>query len=426
MLRDYYLRIKSSSFAENTFILTLGTFVAQALPLLTYPVLGRLFSPEDFGFLATINVITPILAIFATGMYESAILISASKEEAANIVGMVIVRSLFVLTICYFLMLGFSVQLSNFLKEPILGKWMLIPIIGAFATVIYNSYNEWCVTNKQFVNLSWNKIINTSTVSVGKIGFGVFSMFGNGLALGDLLGKITSAGFCVFRAFRLERNSFKAIKFSRFREVIKKYNNFSRFLMLDQLLNNIGSSIHIFFIVAYFSNAELGFISMSASLLTVPVTVISSAIKDVFRQRAQQEFSENGTCRPTYLKLLKPIAIFGILAFFPGYLLLPQVFSVFFGHQWVKAGEYSQILLPMYLLNFISMSLGGVLVIANKTKVSLYWQIYTIIVTIISLIVGIFVFGNIKETLYCLMVARTSAYFLYMFLSFYYSNKVNG
>lgn len=426
MLRDYYSRIKSSSFAKNAFILTLGTVVAQALPLLTYPILGRLFSPEDFGFLATINVITPILAILASGMYENAILISDSKEEAANIVGMVVLRSFVVLALCYLLMLGFSVQLSNFLKEPSLEKWLLIPVISAFATVIYNCYNEWCVTNKQFVGLSWNKIINTSSVSAGKIGFGVFKMFGNGLVLGDLLGKIFSAVLCTFRALRLERNSFSAIKFSRFKEVKKKYSNFPRFLMPDQLLNNVGSSIHIFFIGAYFNNAELGFISMSASLLTVPVTVISSAIKDVFRQRAQEEFSETGSCRPTYIKLLKPIVVFGVLAFIPGYFLLPHVFSVFLGPQWLKAGEYSQILLPMFLLNFISMSLGGVLVIANKTKISLYWQIYTIIVTIISFVVGIFVFGNIKDTLYCFMVARTSAYLLYMFLSFYYSNKENG
>lgn len=426
MLKAYYLRVRASAFARNAFILTAGTVVAQALPILFYPILGRIFSPADFGLLATISAITPIFTILASGMYENAILMSDSKEEAANIVGMIILRSIVVLVLCYLGTLAFSDQLSRLLKEPGLGKWLVIPPLCAFATVIYNCFNEWCVTNKQFVSLSWNKIINTSSVAVSKVGFGFVKIFGNGLVIGDLLGKVFSAVLCTIRAYKLDGESFKQIDTKRFKEVAKKYIDLPRYLMPDQILNNIGGSIHIFFISAYFSNTELGLISMSASLLTVPVTVISSAIKDVFRQRANEEFAATGSCTNTYVKLLKPIAIFGIVASIPVYFILPYVFSVFLGSQWLMAGVYSQILLPMYLLNFISMSLGGVLIIAQKTKISMYWQVYTIVSTVIAFFVGIFVFGDIKSTLYCYMAVRTSAYLLYMLLSYHYSKKITS
>ena len=52
-----------NSFAKNVTILASGTALAQVLPLLSAPVLTRLFSPEDFGafslFLAILLFLLP-------------------------------------------------------------------------------------------------------------------------------------------------------------------------------------------------------------------------------------------------------------------------------------------------------------------------------------------------------------------------------
>jgi O-antigen/teichoic acid export membrane protein len=382
-----------------------------------------MFTPCEFGLLATISAITPIITIISSGMYEGAILISDSKQEAANIVGLIIFRSILVLAVIFLIFQVFSPQLSLWLKEPQLGKWLFVPPLCAFSTVIYNCFNEWCVTNKYFVSLSWNKIINTSAISIGKLCFGTIKIFGNGLIIGDLTGKSISAAVCVYKAYKQDGIFFYNVDYSQFKLLTKKYTDFPRYLMADQVLNNIGGSIHIFFISAYFSSTELGYVSMAATLLTVPITVISAAIKDVFRQKANEEFCKIGSCRDSYMRLLKPIAFFGIVFFGLLYFILPYSFTVFIGNQWVKAGIYSQLLLPMFVSNFISMSLGGVLIIAKKIIISLYWQLYTILVSVIAFLVGIFAFGTIEQTLFCFMVARTSSYILYMSLSYYYAES---
>lgn len=421
MIKNIIGKYKSSDFIKNAFTLTFGTVIAQILPFLFYPILGRIYSPSEFGLLATISAITPIITIIGSGMYEGAILISDSKQEAANIVGLIFFRSTIVLVVIFLLFLLFSVRLSIWLNEPQLQKWLFVPPLCAFVTIIYNCFNEWCVTYKYFIKLSWNKIINTSSVSLAKLGLGYVKFLGNGLVLGDLLGKIISAIGCVYRAYKQDGIYFTKIDFSKFKFIANKYIDFPRYLLVDQVLNNIGGSIHIFFLSAYFNNTELGYVSMAATLLTVPVTVISAAIKDVFRQKANEEFSQTGSCRKSYLKLLKPIGFFGILFFGVLYFILPHSFTILLGIQWAKAGIYSQILLPMYLSNFVSMSLGGVLIITKKIKVSLYWQIYTILVSILSFLIGIFVFKTIEQTLVCFMIARTSSYLLYMAISYYYA-----
>jgi hypothetical protein len=91
------------------------------------------------------------------------------------------------------------------------------------------------------------------------------------------------------------------------------------------------------------------------------------------------------------------------------------------GEQWRIAGVYSQILLPMMAIDFISFSLSGVLIIAEKMKIVIYYQIYYLGITIISLLLGCIVFQEIKTALICFAIGRSSAYLLDIFLSYRYS-----
>lgn len=414
-------KIFNSEFGKNTITLTGGTILAQILPFIFYPILGRIFNPAEFGLLATIASIIPFVAILASGMYENAILLADSKHEAADLVGMILWRGLLITLILGILLIFISPLIAKLFKESEFKKWLFVVPIAAYATVIYNVFNEWCVSNKYFKNLSLNKINFTSSITLSKVGFGILGISGNGLILGDLIGKLATSLSCIYRGIKLDKEIFLKIKFSNFTHVSKKYKSFSHYLMPDQILNNIVGFIHIIFIGAYFSITELGYISLVFSLLTVPVTVISASIKDVFRQRANIEYIETGNCRHTYLMLLKPITVISVFLFIPLFFLLPYVFPVFLGAKWSIAGKYAQLLLPMFIANFISMSLGGVLIIARKLNVSLLWQVFTIVTSIIAFVIGIFVFNSFFKTIICYMIARTSSYILYIFISYHYA-----
>jgi O-antigen/teichoic acid export membrane protein len=407
-------------------LLTIGTIVAQILPFLFYPYFSRIFSPSDFGLFATISTLIPFFAILASGTYENSILLSKDKQEAASLIVMILIRSSFILFLSWLIFEIFAIQIGELLNEKRLEKWIFIIPICSFATIIYNLFNEWCVTHKYFMALSVNKIINTSSIAIGKLLFGLSSLISNGLILGDLFGRALTAIICIIRVSQRDSFIFSRVKMNDLRSLSTKYNNFPRLYLPDQFLNLIGGSLHVFVIGIFFSSEDLGYFSLAASILTVPVTVVSSAIKDVFRQRANQYYSETGSCRVLYIKLLVPIAILTIILSIPFYYLLPKGFSVFFGKNWSRAGMFAQILLPMFVTNFISMSLGGVLLISKKYIVSLLWQAGTILLSIFAFFFGICIYNSIEFMLYFFMIARTIAYLIYIVLSYYYAANVDS
>jgi len=414
-------------FGKNAFTLTIGTSIAQAFPLIFYPILGRIYTPVEFGVLATLTSITSILTVISTGNYENSILITRTKKDAVNVIGLVILLSAFILLISFILLEIISNHISVWFNEPSLKKWLFICPISAFAIIIYNCFNEWSVRNKYFVSLASNKIINSSATTLSKVFFGFVKFASNGLVLGDLTGRIISASGCVFRALRKDRVEFFQMSFKQMRLLANRYLEFPKLTLPAQVINTIGGSLPVLLIGAYFNSIEVGYYAMTMFVLSVPISVISLAIKDVFRQRANEEYIKTGSCIEIFRKLLRILTFVGVLGSIIIFFLLPGLFSIVLGEKWRIAGEYSQILLPMIAINFVCTSLSGVLIITKKMKEVIYLEIYYTGITIISLLLGCIVFQDIKAVLICFAIGRSTSYLLYVFLSYRYSkgNRVN-
>jgi O-antigen/teichoic acid export membrane protein len=415
-----------SEFAKNAFTLTMGTSIAQAFPMLFYPVLGRIFKPAEFGVLAILTSITAILTVLTSGSYENSILITKTKKDAANIVGLVLLLSSSFLLISFIVFQILSAQFSTWFNEPSLKKWLFVCPISAFAIIIFNCYNEWSVRNKYFVILSWNKIINSAATTLSKLLFGFLKIVSNGLVIGDLIGRIISAGGCVFRALRNDRMEFFQISVKRMRVLAKRYVEFPKYSLPGQLIDSFNSQLPTLMIASFFMSTEVGYYAMAGSLLTVPASVIAVAVKDVFRQRANEEWVTKGNCKSIYNKAVKmmffiiaPTSIILII-------ILPDFFSLLLGKNWRIAGVYAKILMPNVAILFMFQVVDAVFIIANKMKASFIWQIYSVTLTIISLCIGCLVFKDMKMALICYVIARCIANLTRFYMTFNYSKGING
>lgn len=415
-----------SEFAKNAFTLTLGTSIAQIFPMLFYPILGRIFTPAEFGLFATIASITAIISVLATGKYESCILITENKQDAANIVGLVLLLSFFILLISFLILQLYSYEISIWFKDPSLRRWLFVPPLSAYVIIIYSCYNEWCVRNKYFASLSWNKIINAGSTTFGKLFFGIVKVSNNGLIIGDLIGRTISAIGCIFRGLRKDKEVFFQISLKKMKILSKRYIEFPKYSLPGQLLNTIGGQLPVILIGIFFNSNEVGFYAMTSNVLSIPSSVISAAIRDTFRQRANEDYKRIGSCRSIYTKTLIIISIVAIIGLALLFFILPELFSVVLGEQWRKSGEYSQILIPMIALSFISNSLSGVLIIAEKMKVGLLFQIYYLSITFMTLSIGFWVFHSVKMTFFCYAIGMSSVYLLEIYLSYKYSSKNNN
>ena len=417
-------KITRSEFGKNLITLGSGTALAQIIPFLFYPIIARIFTPAEFGLLATLTAITTIITEFSSGKYELGILVAKTKKDAVNLIGLTIFLSFFMVTIIYLILQLFFIDfLSQTLHEMELKKWLFICPVTAFFIIIYTTYNEWCVRNGYFKNLAVNKITNASAITLSKLFLGVFKFFSQGLVAGDVIGRGISAGTCIFRAIQKDITAFKEISIKQIKIIAKEFSAFPTFIMPGRLLNIIGQQLPVLFLGYYFNAVEVGYLSMTMLVFSVPVNVIALAVRDVFRQRANEEFKNAGNCRIIYMKVFKTLSIIAFIGIILSVLLLPVVFSIFLGEQWTTAAFYAQILAIPTLLSFVADPLSDLLIIANKLKVNFLWQIYYAVITGLSLWLGCVLYHDVIITLCFFAIGRSSAYILNILLSHHYATK---
>lgn len=424
LVKSYFFGLKSrSGFAFDTSLVVLATLAAQILPLLFYPILTRIYSPAEFGTFATVILFATPLAIVASGVYEQAFLLNRSERASFQLFQFIVRRSLIVLTIAFLILLVLRAEIAKLFNDPGLnGMLLLIPIIS-LGQVIYVCSSEWLVRGKAFAALGVNRIWQSAALSLSKtaLGFGPFT--GSGLVVGEAFARCLYMMYSFAKIWRKPLQDFGWASDRRRRAMGRRFRQFPRIMVPDQLINTLSGSIHIVFIGAAFGPTELGYVSLLFSALYLPVTVVSSSIKDVFRQRASVDYAQNGNCRPIYLKLLTPVTLLGLIGFGLLYAVSPWIFVIAFGPEWAALGGYAQILIPMFFFNFIGMSLGGVLVIANQMKASLWWQCTNLAMATLALLVGIFILENVPGTLFLFSIARSVSYLHNMLLSYKYARR---
>ena len=240
------------------------------------------------------------------------------------------------------------------------------------------------------------------------------------MTLGDIIGRVITAIICIFRVVKRDLSIFKLVSIKGMLCQAKRFKEFPLFTMPAQLLNTLGASIPIL-MIRYFYDNELGYYSMAYSVMILPVSVVSYAVRDVFRQKAYEEYKLKGSFNKLFVTILKYISIISIVVALIVYPFLPEIFSFVLGDKWLTSGCYAQILLPMIVVDFIAMSISGVLTITENLKQALIWQIYFVLISIVSIFLGGIFFDNIESTLSLFSFLRLTAYLYLIIVSYYYS-----
>lgn len=404
-------RFKGNAFAKNSLTLSGGVAVAQVLPLLFYPVLGRIFTAEEFGLLAAVSSITTVLSVLGSGKYENGILVASDKREAAHLAVLSVVLGLVSMALSW-IVLRFVLadSLVAWFQEQELARWLFVCPLAAFFIIVYNVYNEWCVREKYFKALSVNKIVNAGAITLGKLFFGFVRLSSQGLVVGDLIGRGISAVGCSIRAWLRDGSTFAKVRLSGLQRCAVRFSEFPLYTMPGQLLNTIGQALPVLFIAHFFNKAEVGYFSMALSLFAIPINVVGSAVRDVYRQRANEEYMSGGTCLASFNKVMKFLLAVGIGAFLLFEWFLPQLMALFLGQQWFVAGRYAQILAPAMVLMFVSTSLSGLFIVAGKLRQFFYWQLAYAVTTFLSVWLGGLLFDSMEALLILFSVTRCAVY----------------
>lgn len=406
-----------SEFSRNVLTLMTGTTIAQAIPIAISPILTRIYTPEDFGVFALYMAIVSIVAVIATGRYEMAIMLPKEDEDVKSIVKLIMILLLTVTFVTFLIIFFFNENITDAFENQEISSWLYFLPVSIFLVGLYQVYNYLLIREKNFKRLSTNKVIVSTTNAATQLSYGFAISNGFGLLFGNIISYIVSIYFIikskvVNKYFHFKDNSIK--------EVAKEYQNFPRYDVPSVLVNVVANQLPLLALGKFFGLGVVGFYSLMYKVLMMPISLLSSTVLDVFKQRATEDYNKYGNCKDIYIKTFKSLVLLGIVPFSILGIFAPEIFAFVFGESWKVAGEFAQIMTPIFFLNFIVNPLSYTFFIAQKQKLNLIGQFILLILTIISIYIGL-QFNDEYITVITFAISYSFVYVFYLVISFKFS-----
>src|SRR3990172_3054399 len=360
----------SSQLVTSVIKLVGGTTVAQALTIITAPIISRLYAPTFIGTTGLFVSIVLILNVFVCLRYEQAIMLSKDDGEAANLFALSILTTLIMSSLTMFLVgLGRNF-IPRILNAPEIAPFLLLIPIAALIQGIFLATNFWNSRTKRFGRLSIARVAASLTTSVIPI---MMAMVGfantTGLIISYLAGSSIYTLVLFAQVIAESTTTFKReIMATRILAVLKRYRKFPLLDTWGSLVNTLSWQLPILMLSIYFTQTDIGHYSMANRFILLPMTLIGNAVAQVFFQRASEVQAVTGSIAKSaelvfqrLVAISLPLAI--LLAMFG-----PQLFIFVLGKQWETAGFYAQILAPWMFFLFISSPLSSIFAVLEKQE----------------------------------------------------------
>jgi O-antigen/teichoic acid export membrane protein len=436
-----FKNLLKSEFSRNVMTLLTGSAIAQFIPLLLTPILSRLFSPEEFGLFAFIISIISLFSAIATGRYELAILLPKEDKKAINVFALCFIILISICLILFGLVFFFEDGIINFIQKPSLKGWLYFIPLTLFFTSSYVIFTYWSNRKARFIDTSIGTVIMSSTktgvnlyAGLSKVNFfeskasfleffkalfkksyvipsGISTIGIGGLILGSFVGYSSAVFFFSIKFFKNDRGLLSSINKETIKEMAKKHDKFPKINSVHALTDQFKNSGVIYVISYIFGDLVLGFYSMTLRILTTPLAIIGNSFGQVFLQKTASIHADNGDFIPLIKKTISKLSLIATPIFILILLFGPQLFSFVLGEKWVVAGEYARYLTPWLFLHFVFSPVFQVAVIIEKQEQLFYVSLVHNVIVLGSILIGGFVFNEIKLGFLILSILQIGFYF---------------
>jgi len=415
--------LAKGSFKAHAFTVMSGMIIVNAIPVLTGPMLARLYTPSDFGTYAVCTALIAIIATIGCARYEMAIMLPKDDADSINLV----VISIFFSSILFLVILLVSYTsgkfISRLLANPEIARWLYAVAISVILTNVFQAISHWLIRKKHFKALSISRVLRSGVSAATQLGMGVFHYGVLGLILGNIAGLITAVLIRLkefFQEIRSHKRSVLALK--KMMMLAARYKDFPKYDMAGSMINLLAMYFPVILFSSFFGSMVTGHYALTQRMLLVPVSLISLSIGDVYKQRASSDYLAQGSCRAIFMKTFKSLCLLAVLPFLVLLFIGPQLFSFIFGDRWRMAGEYAQIMSVLLFFKLTISPLYFTLYVANKQNYRLVWSVLLFVFTTTAFFVGVY-FKSPKISVLCFSIAYSMMYILLFFLGYKFSKK---
>lgn len=383
--------IKSPSIRNFTKLLS-ANVVAQVIGLIVYPILTRIYAPEDFGLLNLFLSIGGVLTIISTAEYYYAIVLPKEHKQAVAV--------LWTGVLCLILTGGvvclsvfFATPIASLLKTPLLASYYWMMPFYVMAMGGWNLLNYWYIRTTKYSRISHYQISQSILSAGGKIGFGYLGILQGGMIYSVVLAPLVAlvVSFITWKPIAILRNRVMNfnVSWQDICKQTKEYKNFPLFVLPRSFVNMLAGQMPVLLLTPFFGSKLVGFYSLALLLGYTPIGTITRAVYQVLYQQTTERVHKSLPIGNIFKRFIIYASIIIVPVFIGLYFILPEITSWIFGKEWYVSGEYIRWMLPWLYVSFLSCSINYLFDVFMKQKWGLFFEVLLALVRVLGLVIGV-------------------------------------
>lgn len=367
-----------------------GNALAQAIALVAYFILTRIYAPEDISLYNIFYSYIDVLVILSTCRLEQATVVADNDREAASVARLAlrINAMLSVLLVLAILAMCLSGWLPGTLAQ--LG-WiaMLIPPVVFFSGTS-RVYSDLFNRIHRYGQISLSSMVNSGSGAVGKILLGLVGMHNVGMPLGTVVGQ--AAANINYRLSLHQTGLLSTNKHSGKRQrcaLLRKYRRYPQYVTTKEFVSSFSANLPFLWLAAWFDRAEVGLFALALTFTFQPTNLVSSAFERVLFARSSERVNRHESLWPMLRRFFLTLCVIALPLGVVAWLIAEPVFTFCFGGRWTGCGIYVQALLPWIVLRFLAMSFTFVSNIFSTQRYELYISLALLLLRVAVIAVGI-------------------------------------
>lgn len=408
-----------SPFFRAVAMLSGGQTIAIMVPIFTAPILGRLYGPVDYGPLTQYMAVAAVLSVLACFQFQHAIITEASERNAGVVAWLCMLSALLVGGL---VAIACALLWQPLLKESAAGRWfLLLPLtvlgagIVAAGSFLSNRHSRY----RWIAAIQVGQVVATVTLSIT---LGIFSWGADGLLAAYFLGQLLQVSAYSLQLWRL-RDSLRFPSLARLRFLVRRHWKFAVFTTPSEFAGQVNMQAPIFALSALREEAALGAFARAQQLVSLPITILASAVTQVFQRDAARLYNETGSCRALVLRTAVGLFAVGIIPCATAMVIAPWLFETYLGPNWREAGEIARYLAPMLLLRLVVFPVSTVFYIAGRQREDFGLTIGSSFLMLATLYVAHLLYRDARSTIVAYAVTFSIKFIVYFIRTLAISEK---
>jgi O-antigen/teichoic acid export membrane protein len=394
-----------------------GGVGAQAVNVLSLPIIARLYTPEVYATWAIVMATAGIFGSIACFRYELAIVIPKEEKEASSIFWWCVISAIGMGSIVA--LLAQMPWLQKFIKTETAGnEWFYSLFASLLVTTMGLTFalQYWNVRQKGYAINSFAQIALVVVTLILQAAWVMkYSASSIGLLIGSLGGQFTAVLLLMIGVIYTGRHPKIAEDILwGMPNIIRSQRRFFLYSTPYTLFGAARARVSVFVIDYFLTSREVGLYAFAHRVMNFPVSLVSNALRPVL-------FQETATKGVDLLedkinKILKWMAVitipFVVLYFF----YAKELFILFFGERWAGSGFIGKFLiLPVFTFMFCNW-MDRIMDVMGKQRLVLILEITFASMSIGGLWIGFVLKLGLNGALLiqCIILIKYNIVYLYI------------